>query len=378
MLVVDVGTDAEVAHQLDRAVDDDRQWQVQRAEGAGAGADGVAQFGFGGHDQRAGNARLVGGLDFVQFVVATDDQGNQLAFLFSVNHQGLDGLFDRQVEAFDQLRDGLGVRRVDQAQLFSRCCAGGFARYGFGFLDVRGVVGTVAEDDIVFAGLGQYVEFVGAGTADGAVVGFNRAEFQAQAGEHVAVRLMHAVVGDLQRRLVSVERIGVLHDEFAAAHQTEAWADFVTEFGLDLVQVDRQLFVAAQLVAHQIGDDFFVGRAGAEVATMAILEAQQFRAVLFPATGFLPQLCRLSARHQHFKRAGSVHFFTNDGFDLAHYSQAHRQPGIQARGEFADHAGAQHQLVADHDRIGRRFFLCGEQKLTGAHGWPLSVADDEK
>lgn len=244
--------------------------------------------------------------------------------------------------------------------------------------DVRGVVGTVAEDDVVFAGLGQNVELVGASAADGAVVGFNRAELQAQAGEHVAVRLVHAVVRDLQRRLVSVERIGVLHDEFAAAHQTEAWADFVTEFGLDLIQVDWQLFVAAQLVAHQVGDHFFVGRAGAEVATVTILEAQQFRAVFFPATGFLPQLSRLSTRHQHFERARGVHFFTNDGFDLAHYSQAHRQPGVQARGEFADHAGAQHQLVADHDRVGRRFFLCGEQKLTGAHGWPLSVADDEK
>ena len=70
---------------------------------------------------------------------------------------------------------------------------------------------------------------MGAGTADGTVVRFNRAEFQAQAREHVAIGLVHAVVGDLQGRLVSVERIGVLHDEFAAAHQTEAWADFVTE-----------------------------------------------------------------------------------------------------------------------------------------------------
>ncbi|MND98688.1 hypothetical protein D3C80_910500 [compost metagenome] len=330
VFIIDVGTDAEVAHQLDRTVDDDRQRQVQRAEGAGTGANGLAQFAFRGHDQRAGNAWLVGGLDFVQLMVATDDQGNQLAFLFGVHHEGLDGFLDRQVEAFDQLRNGLGVRRVDQAQLFGRSGTRGFARHGFGFFDVGGVVGAVAEHDVVFTGLGQYVELVGAGTADGAVVGFYRAELQAQTGEHVAVGLVHAVVGDLQRRLVGVEGVGVLHDEFAAAHQAEAWADFVTEFGLDLVQVDRQLLVAAQFVAHQIGDDFFVGRAGAEVATVAILEAQQFRAVLFPAPGFLPQLSRLRAWHQHFERAGSVHFFTNDGFDLAHYPQAHRQPGVQA------------------------------------------------
>ena len=40
---------------------------------------------------------------------------------------------------------------------------------------------------------------------------------------------------------------------------------------------------------------------------------------LYTAPGFLPQLSRLGARHQHFQRAGSVHFFTNDGFDLAHH-----------------------------------------------------------
>ncbi|MNU96153.1 hypothetical protein D3C71_861810 [compost metagenome] len=205
VLVVDVGTDTEVAHQFDGAVDDDWQRQVQRAEGARARANGVTQFGIAGHDQRAGHAWLVRSLDLVEFVVATDDQGNQLAFFLGMHDQSLDGLFNRQIEFFHQCGNGFGVWSVDQAQLFARCGTRGFARHGFGFLDVRRVVGTVAEDDIVFAGFGQHVEFVGTSTTDGAVVSFHRAEFQAQTGEHVAVRLVHAVVGDLQRWLVSVE-----------------------------------------------------------------------------------------------------------------------------------------------------------------------------
>ena len=195
------------------------------------------------------------------------------------------------------------------------------------------------------------MELVGAGTADGAVVGFNRAEVQAQAGEHVAVGLVHTVIGDLQRSGVCVEGVGVLHDEFAAAHQAEARADFVTEFGLDLVQVDWQLFVAVQLVAAQVGDHFFVGRAHAELATVAVFKAQQFRAVLFPTAGLLPQLSWLDTRHQHFQSACSVHFFANNGFGLAHDPQAHGQPGVEARSKFANHACAQHQLMADNDRI---------------------------
>jgi hypothetical protein len=120
----------------------------------------------------------LGGLDFVEFVVATDDQGDQLALFVAMNDQGLDGLFDRQVEVFHQLRDGLGVWGVDQAQRFGRGWAHGFARDGFGLLDVGGVVGTVAEDDVVFAGLGQYVEFVGAAAADGAGVGLTGRNFR--------------------------------------------------------------------------------------------------------------------------------------------------------------------------------------------------------
>lgn len=165
-----------------------------------------------------------------------------------------------------------------------------------------------------------------------------------------------------------MERVGVLHDELAAAHQAEARADLVTELGLDLVHVEWQLFIAGQLVTGQVGDDFFVGRANAEVALVAVLQAQQLRAVLFPAAGLLPQLGRLDAWHQHFQGTGGVHFLTHHGLDLAHYPQAHRQPGVQAGGQFADHAGTQHELMADDHCVGRGFFLGGEQILTGAHG----------
>ena len=179
---------------------------------------------------------------------------------------------------------------------------------------------------------------------------------------------MHAVVGDLQRRLVGMEGIGILHDEFAATHQAEARTDLVTELGLDLVQIDGQLFVAVQLVAHQVGDDFFVGGACTELTVVAVLQAQQFGTVLLPATRFLPQFCRLDTWHQHLEGTGGVHFLAHDPLNLAHHPKTHRQPRVQARGELADHAGTQHQLVADHDGIGRGFFLCGEQILTGAHG----------
>lgn len=245
------------------------------------------------------------------------------------------------------------------------------ARYGFGFLDVGGVVGAVAEDDVVFAGLGQHVELMGAAAADGAVVGLHGAEVEAQAGEDLAVGAVHDVVGFLQGSLGVVEGVGVLHDEFAPTHQAEARTDLVTELGLDLIHVDGQLLVAVQLVAGEVGDDFFVGRADAEFATMAVLQAQQLGAVLLPATGLLPQLAGLDGGHQHFQGAGGIHLFADDGLRLAEYPQAHRQPGVEARRQLADHAGTQQQLVADHHGIGGSFLEGGKQVLTGTHVWPF-------
>ena len=106
------------------------------------------------------------------------------------------------------------------------------------------------------------------------------------------VRLAHGVVAGLQPLLVEVERIRVLHEEFARPHHAEARAALVAEFHLDLVEVRRQLAVTLEIVARDVGDDFLVRRPQAEVALMAILEAQQFGAELAPSAGFHPQLGR--------------------------------------------------------------------------------------
>src|SRR5690606_34874505 len=104
-------------------------------------------------------------------------------------------------------------------------------REGGGFLNVGGVAAGVGKDDGIFAGISEYVELVGAFATDGAVVGYDRSVVQAQTAEDIAVRLVHAVIGLLQRRLIHMEGVGVLHDEFAGPHQAEARADFVAELG---------------------------------------------------------------------------------------------------------------------------------------------------
>ncbi len=166
---------------------------------------------------------------------------------------------------------------------------------------------------------------------------------------------MHAVVGLAHAVLVDVEGVGILHDELAGSHDPEARPDFVPEFRLDLVIVDGQLLVAAQLAAGDVGDDFLVRRAETELALVPVVHAQQQRAVLVPATGLLPQFGRLHCRHQQFERAGTVHLLADHFFHLAQDSEAQRHPGEQARGEPANQPGSKHQLVADDLRLSGDF-----------------------
>ena len=118
-------------------------------------------------------------------------------------------------------------------------------------LDVGGVVAVVAGDQRVLAGLGQHLELVRQRAADVAGVGLDGAERQPAAGEDALVGVVHLLVLALGVLLVDVERVGVLHDELAPAHEAGARPQLVAELGLDLVEVERQLAPAAHVAAHQ-------------------------------------------------------------------------------------------------------------------------------
>jgi len=95
-----------------------------------------------------------------------------------------------------------------------------------------------------------------------------------------------------------------------------------TGLGLYLVKIYRQLAVTANIAPRDVGDHLLMGGAEAEIALVAVLEAQQFRAVLLPARGFLPQLRRLHRRHQQFDGAGAIHFLAHDIGDFIQYHQS--------------------------------------------------------
>ena len=134
--------------------------------------------------------------------------------------------------------------------------------------------------------------------ANGAAVGLYRAKPETQPGKNTAVGVVHHLIGLIQRSLVDMEGVGIFHQEFTGTHHAETWPDFVTELGLNLVVIHWQLFITADLAACDISDDFFMRRAEAEFTLVTVMETQQLRSILLPASGFFPQFGRLHCGHQ--------------------------------------------------------------------------------
>ena len=164
-----------------------------------------------------------------------------------------------------------------------------------------------------------------------------------------------------------MERIGIFHHKFARAHHAETWTAFVAEFGVDVVEIFRQLFVGVDFFADDVGDHLFAGGAEAEFVVVAVGNPQQFVAVKIPAARLFPQVGRLDDGHQKFDGAGAVHFFAHDVFHFPQHAQAHRHPCVQARCVGFNQAGAQHELVAGQRGFGRGFFEGGDEELGGFH-----------
>ena len=225
---------------------------------------------------------------------------------------------------------------------------------------------AVAEH-LALAGVGQHDEFVGEIAADRAAFRHHRDRLQAHAREGAQVRDEHAVVSVLGAGKIQVERIGVLHQELAPAHQPKARPHLVAELPLQMIEIERQIFVGAHIGAKNLGDHFLVGRPVQHVALVAILDAQHLLAIGLVAPALAPEFRRLDGRHQKLDGAGTILFLTHDPAHLVEHAQPERQKGIDAGGLLADHAGAQHQAVGDDLGLFRRLTQDRQEVAGKAH-----------
>ena len=105
-----------------------------------------------------------------------------------------------------------------------------------------------AVGDRILAGVGDHLELVAGRAADGAGVGGHRAETSGPSGRRSARRRRTSAGSSAARRPVAIERVRVLHRELAPAHHAEPRPALVAELGLDVIEVHRQLPVAAEVL----------------------------------------------------------------------------------------------------------------------------------
>ena len=222
-------------------------------------------------------------------------------------------------------------------------------------------------EQAAFAGIGEDVEFVAEVAADRPGRRPHRHRLKAQASEGAKISDEHRFVARLQPLFVEVEAVGILHQEFAPAHDSESWPDLVAELPLDMIKGARKVPVGLHRVTEQRGDHFLVGRSIEHLAAVTIGEPKHFRAISVEPARLAPQIGRLDRRHQHFDGARAVLFLAHDLLDLVENPEAEGQPGIDSRGGLANQPGAKHQLVADDLRVGGRFSRDRQEVMRKAH-----------
>ena len=365
VITVLVCADDPLRHRLQAVCRDDEGvlGQADRAHGALVQAVGFHIL-IGEDGETAGGT---GSLLLVHLMIAGDEQHDELALVVLAGERLHGGGF-RDAQELGELGDGVHAGRGHLLHLGHIVDRG--ASQALAHLVACGVT-AIAVHERGLAGLGKRMELAGDRAADLAGIGLHGAELKAATRADALVGRVHPVVLLLQRFLRVMEAVAVLHDELAAAQQAEARTDLVAELRLDLVHVQRQLLVGAQLGAHERGDELLMGGAEAELMVVTVVEAHALGTVCIGAAGLLPQLLGLEHGHADLLGAACVHLLAHDVLDLGQHALAQGQKRVDAGSGLADEAGAQQQLMAGDLGISGIFLERGS--VQGAHARDVGV-----
>ena len=284
---------------------------------------------------------------FIHFKVAADQHEDQLlSFGIGVEHS-LTGLIRFHAEEVCHFFNGLlsGRCHLFHGQFIG--CVLFKLETGDRHFPVRLVTFAVrGEENAVFAAVSQRHKLVGDTAAHHTGVGEDGHHiFQTDTTIDLFVCGVRAFVIFIQRFLTGMEAVSVLHSKLADTDQTGSGTGFVTILGLDLIDHNRQLFVAVDFGTDQLHHGFFVRHTEEHCLIVAVFETEQFFAHAFIAAGFLPEFCRQNHRHQDFLTVNGVHLFPDDLFDLADNTFCHRKQRVDPGRNGADITAANQNLV---------------------------------
>ncbi len=162
---------------------------------------------------------------------------------------------------------------------------------------------------------------------------------------------------------IHVERVRVLHDESAQAHQAGFWPWLVAKLDLNLIPNLRQLLVRTDFIARDGREHFFMRHAETHVRAFAILKTEHVIADRTPTPRLLPDFRRMQRGQIKLLSTDPVHFLPQNLNDFQGDALAERQIRIDSRGKLAHNARAQKKFVRNDFGISRVFAKCRNEIL---------------
>ncbi len=206
-------------------------------------------------------------------------------------------------------------------------------------------------------------ELLGARTTHGAGIRFHNHVVESEAAEDALVGIALRLVARDEPLIGGVERVRVLHCEFAPAQEARTRTGFVAVLVLDLVNRERQVFVGRVEVLHHERENFFVRGREQVIGVFAVFQAEDAVSVFFPATGGFVRFLWQQRGEVNFLRTRRRHLFANDLFNFGLDAHAERQPREEARTLTSNVPGANEQLVARNFGVGRVIAQRAQEKL---------------
>ena len=221
---------------------------------------------------------------------------------------------------------------------------------------VGAVAAFLAQDDGILSGRGQQHEFMGQVSSHHAGIRSHTDHLRnAGPGEDALIGPQTARVVAFQILLGGVEGIGVLHGEFPDADQPRTGTGLIPEFGLNLINHKRIAAVGGGVFPHKLDRGLFVGHSQHHFRAVSVRKPKKLAADGGVPAGFLPKGSGQRHGEGNLLPVQSVHFLPDDFFDFLCDSLQRRERGINAVCHIFHVASPQHERVACHHAVRRRF-----------------------
>ena len=103
------------------------------------------------------------------------------------------------------------------------------------------------------------------------------------------VSLNRGVIILIQVFFAGVHRVHIFHNELAAAHNTAFGAQLVAQLVLELVNANRQILIALQIITQQINNRLFVRPAETDLGAVLQMRLKpNIDQIIAPASSLLP------------------------------------------------------------------------------------------